>query len=115
MDSQRIQEIWMGDQREQKQIEAGLAICVPGMVVQLSTNGDLVDQREKEGIEGDSSKIDKANNGIKAEKDKKRGKFGWQASVFHFIIQTRRTTSIANKQANEQSNKRAPIIFVLGY
>ncbi|KAA6338579.1 MAG: hypothetical protein EZS28_052687, partial [Streblomastix strix] len=102
-----IQEIWMGDQREQKQIEAGLAICVPGMDVQLSNNGDPIDQREKEGIEGASSKIDKANNGTKSIQDQKRGKFGWQASIFHSVIQTRRTTSIANKQVNEQSCENA--------
>ncbi|KAA6366853.1 MAG: hypothetical protein EZS28_037620 [Streblomastix strix] len=105
MDSVEIQEIWIGDQREQKQIKAGLAICVTGMDVQLSNNGDLANLREKEGIEGTSSKIDKTNNVIKASKDKKRGKFGWQASIFHSISQTRRTTSIANKQANEQSNE----------
>ncbi|KAA6369041.1 MAG: hypothetical protein EZS28_035432 [Streblomastix strix] len=107
MDSLGIQEIWMGDQRKQKQIEAGLAICVSGMEVQLSNNGDLVDQREKEGIESDSVKIDNVNNGIKTLKDKKRGKFGWQAPIFHSVIQTRRTTSIANKQVNEQSCENA--------
>ncbi|KAA6371349.1 MAG: hypothetical protein EZS28_033125, partial [Streblomastix strix] len=105
MDSVGIQEIWMGDQREQEHIVAGLAICVPGMEVQFSNNGDLVDQQEKEGIGNVSPKIDKTNNGIKATKDKKRGKFGWQASIFHPIIQTRRTTSIANKQVNEQSSE----------
>ncbi|KAA6381327.1 MAG: hypothetical protein EZS28_023145 [Streblomastix strix] len=107
MDSVGIQEIWMGDQREQEQIEAGLAICIPGMDVQLNNNGNLAYQREKEGIEGTDSKIDSVNNGIKALKDKKRGKFGWQAPIFHSIIQTRRTTSIANKQVNEQSCENA--------
>ncbi|KAA6365664.1 MAG: hypothetical protein EZS28_038808 [Streblomastix strix] len=47
MDSVGIQEIWMRDQREQKQIEAGLAICVPGMDVQLSNNGYLANQRKR--------------------------------------------------------------------
>ncbi|KAA6367691.1 MAG: hypothetical protein EZS28_036782, partial [Streblomastix strix] len=73
MDSVGIQEIWMGDQREQKQIKAGFTICVPWMDVQLNNNGDLFDQLEKEGIEGNSSKIEETNNGIKASKDKKRG------------------------------------------
>ncbi|KAA6377773.1 MAG: hypothetical protein EZS28_026697 [Streblomastix strix] len=105
MDSERIQEIWMGDQREQKQIGAGLAICVPMVDVQLNNNENLIDQREKEGIVDTSSKIDKTKNGIKALKDKQHGKFGWQASIFHSVIQTRRTTSIANKQVNEQSSE----------
>ncbi|KAA6399768.1 MAG: hypothetical protein EZS28_004717, partial [Streblomastix strix] len=107
MDSVGIQKIWMGDQREQKQSEAGIAICVPGMDVQLSNNGDLANQREKEGIEGINSKIDNINNGVKALKDKKRGKFGWQAPIFHSVIQTRRTTSLANKQVDEQSCENA--------
>ncbi|KAA6352770.1 MAG: hypothetical protein EZS28_051703, partial [Streblomastix strix] len=106
MDNVGIQEIWMGDQREQKQIEAGLAICVPEMDVQLSNNGDLVDQREKEGAQSISAKVDKTNNGIKASKNKKLGKFSCQASVFHSIIQTRRTTSITNKQINQQYCER---------
>ncbi|KAA6370005.1 MAG: putative reverse transcriptase [Streblomastix strix] len=37
------------------------------------------------------------------QKIKKRGKFGWQAPILNSVIQTRRTTSIANKQVNEQS------------
>ncbi|KAA6357214.1 MAG: hypothetical protein EZS28_047259, partial [Streblomastix strix] len=93
----------MGDQREQEQVETGLAICIPGMDVQLSNNENIIDQREKEGIESSSSKINKVNNGLKTPKDQKRGKFGWQASIFHSITQTRRTASITNKQINEQS------------
>ncbi|KAA6344519.1 MAG: hypothetical protein EZS28_052234 [Streblomastix strix] len=93
----------MGDQREQEQVEAGIKVCVPVMNVQLNNNENLIDQREKEGIEGASSKIDKTNNRRKSTKDQKRGKIGWQAQVFHSIIQTRRTASIANKQINEQS------------
>ncbi|KAA6373723.1 MAG: hypothetical protein EZS28_030750 [Streblomastix strix] len=83
VDSRGVQEIWMGDQREEEQAEAGVT----------------------EGIEGASSKTDKANNGRKSTKDQKRGKFGWQAQVFHSIIQTRRIASIANKQINEQSSE----------
>ncbi|KAA6360899.1 MAG: hypothetical protein EZS28_043573 [Streblomastix strix] len=58
--------------------------------------------RQEEGVESISSKINKANNGIKVSKDKKRGKFGWQALIFHSVIQTRRTASITNNQINEQ-------------
>ncbi|KAA6377560.1 MAG: hypothetical protein EZS28_026912 [Streblomastix strix] len=105
VDSIGVQEILMDDQREQEQVETGLAICIPGMDVQLSSNGNLVDQREKEGIESICSKIDKASNGIKITKNKKRSKFGWQASIFHSVIQTRRTTSIANKQINGQGGE----------
>ncbi|KAA6391251.1 MAG: hypothetical protein EZS28_013225 [Streblomastix strix] len=41
----------------------------------------------------------------KTTKDQKRSKFGWQAQVFHSIIQTRRTASIVNKQFNEQGGE----------
>ncbi|KAA6399187.1 MAG: hypothetical protein EZS28_005294 [Streblomastix strix] len=58
-----------------------------------------------EGTKNISAKIDRINNGRKSIKDQKRGKFGWQAQVFHSIIQTRRTESIANKQKNEQSRE----------
>ncbi|KAA6371960.1 MAG: hypothetical protein EZS28_032511, partial [Streblomastix strix] len=105
VDSIGIQEIWMGDQREQEQVETGVTVCVPGMDVQFNNNEDLTDQREKEGIESINTKINQVNNGINSIKDQKRGKFGWQAQVFHSIIQTRRTASIANKQINEQSIK----------
>ncbi|KAA6362231.1 MAG: hypothetical protein EZS28_042243, partial [Streblomastix strix] len=105
VDSRGVQEIWMGNQREEEQTETGVTVCIPGMDVQFNNNEDLIDQREKEGIEGTSLKTDKANNGRKNTKDQKRGKFGWQAQVFHSIIQTRRTASIANKQVNEQSSE----------
>ncbi|KAA6379738.1 MAG: hypothetical protein EZS28_024733 [Streblomastix strix] len=105
VDSRGVQEIWMGNQREEEQAEAGVIVCIPGMDVQLNNNEDLIDQREKEGIESTSLKTDKANNGRKSTKDQRRGKFGWQAQVFHSIIQTRRTASIANKQINEQSSE----------
>ncbi|KAA6357439.1 MAG: hypothetical protein EZS28_047034, partial [Streblomastix strix] len=105
VDSIGIQKIWMGDQREQEQVKAGVTICIPEMDVSLNNNEDLINQREKEGTQSISSKIDKINNGRKSIKDQKRGKFGWQAQVFHSIIQTRRTASIANKQINEQSGE----------
>ncbi|KAA6315346.1 MAG: hypothetical protein EZS28_055434, partial [Streblomastix strix] len=83
VDSVRIQEIWMGDQREQEQVEAGVTVCVPGIDVQLNNNENLINQRQDERVESTSSKTDKANNGIKTEKDQKLGKFGWQDQVFH--------------------------------
>ncbi|KAA6362391.1 MAG: hypothetical protein EZS28_042082, partial [Streblomastix strix] len=79
VDIRGVQEIWMGDQREEEKAEAGVTVCIPGMDVQLNNNEDLIDQRENEGIECASSKIDKANNGGKSIKYQKRGKFGWQA------------------------------------
>ncbi|KAA6401172.1 MAG: hypothetical protein EZS28_003299 [Streblomastix strix] len=100
-----VQEIWMGDQREQEQLEARIAICVPGIDVQISNNENLIDQRQEEGVESTSSKIDESNNAIKIAKDQKHDNFGWQTQVFHSIIQTRRTASIANKQINEQSGE----------
>ncbi|KAA6356036.1 MAG: hypothetical protein EZS28_048437 [Streblomastix strix] len=105
VDSLGAQEIWMGDQREQEQVEAGVTICIPGMDVQLNNNEDLIGQREKEGTQSISSKVDKINIGRKNIKDQKRGKIGWQAQAIHSIIQTRRTASIVNKQINEQSSE----------
>ncbi|KAA6367868.1 MAG: hypothetical protein EZS28_036605 [Streblomastix strix] len=102
VDSIGVQEIWIGDQREQEQVEAGITNCVPGMDVQLNNNENLIGQRGNEGVESISSKINQANNGRKIVKDQKHGKFGWQAQVFHSIIQTRMTASITNKQINEQ-------------
>ncbi|KAA6391809.1 MAG: hypothetical protein EZS28_012667 [Streblomastix strix] len=95
----------MGNQREEEQTEAGVTVCIPGMDVQLNNNEDLIDLREKEGIESISLETNKVNNGRKSTKDQRRGKFGWQAQVFHSITQTRRTASIANKQINEQSGE----------
>ncbi|KAA6369307.1 MAG: hypothetical protein EZS28_035166, partial [Streblomastix strix] len=105
VDSKRVQEIWMGHQREEEQVEAGVTVCIPVIDVQLNIDDDLIDQREKEGTQSISSKVDKTNNGRKNIKDQKRSKFGWQAQVFHSIIQTRRTASIANKQIYEQSSE----------
>ncbi|KAA6384493.1 MAG: hypothetical protein EZS28_019981 [Streblomastix strix] len=41
----------MGDQREQEQVEPGLAVCVAEMYVQFNINENLIDLREKEEIE----------------------------------------------------------------
>ncbi|KAA6365581.1 MAG: hypothetical protein EZS28_038891 [Streblomastix strix] len=105
VDNIGVQEIWMRDQREQEQVETGLAICILGVDVQFNNNENLADQRESEGIKSTGSKIDKAINGLEITKDQKRGKFDWQASIFHSITQRKRTTSIANKQINEQSGE----------
>ncbi|KAA6367604.1 MAG: hypothetical protein EZS28_036868 [Streblomastix strix] len=70
VDSRGIYEIWMDNQREEEQAETGVTVCIPGVDVQFNNNEDLIDQREKEGIESTSSKTDKVNNGRKSTKIK---------------------------------------------
>ncbi|KAA6355231.1 MAG: hypothetical protein EZS28_049242, partial [Streblomastix strix] len=50
-------------------------------------------------------KIKKVDNGSNVAKDQRCCKFCWQAQVFHSTIQTKKTTSIANKKLNEQGSK----------
>ncbi|KAA6398263.1 MAG: hypothetical protein EZS28_006214 [Streblomastix strix] len=76
MNSRGVQEIWMGNQREEEQAETGVTVCIPGMDVQFNNNEDLIDQREKEGIESTSLKNRQSQQW---KKEYKRSK-AWQQS-----------------------------------
>ncbi|KAA6355038.1 MAG: hypothetical protein EZS28_049435, partial [Streblomastix strix] len=71
VDNIGVQEIWMDNQREQKQVETRIAIFVPGIDVQLSDNENSIDQRQEKGVESTGSKLHKVYYGIKTAKDQK--------------------------------------------